>query len=267
MTIRVLLFASIVSSLAFADEIQTKDGKKIEFKSLTDEGDTLELTTPQGTKVSVKKADFDKYIPNGVKEVPLTGAAFTFDKKRKLENVDLFTKIDLKKDIVVPTWKFAGGALVGTGTRDAAAKIEASYTPPEEYDLTLIVERKETGAEVPYFVVGLVGGGKQFTFILERNLGASGLWMFKGQHPQDSGLAIPGQVFTKGKPRTFVFMVRREAFIVQLDGKDWFTWKPDWSQVSFETQFAVPSKSTLFFSVGIATYNVTKAVLTAPKEK
>jgi len=43
-----------------ADEIQTKDGKKIEFKSLIDEGDTLELTTPQGTKVSVKKADFDK---------------------------------------------------------------------------------------------------------------------------------------------------------------------------------------------------------------
>ncbi len=257
----------LLAGPGWADEIQTKDGKKIEFKTLSDEGDYWDLTTPQGTKVTVKKADFDKFIPSGVKDVPLTGAAFTFDKKRKLENVDLFTRIDLKKDIVVPTWKFAGGALIGTGTRDAAAKIEASYTPPEEYDLTLVLERKETGNEVPYFVVGLVGGGKQFTFILERNLGQSGLWLFKGQNAIDSGLGVPGQVFPKGKARTFVFMVRKEAFIVQLDGKDWFTWKADWSQVSFEGQFAVPSKSSVFFAVGIATYNVTRAVVTAPKEK
>src|SRR5581483_2395104 len=92
----------------WADEIQTKDGKKIEFKSLTDEGDTLELTTPQGTKVSIKKADFDKYIPSGVREVPLTGATFTFDKKRRLETVDILTKLpDLKKDAIGGTWKMA----------------------------------------------------------------------------------------------------------------------------------------------------------------
>jgi hypothetical protein len=252
---------------AAADEIQTKDGKRFEFKALTDEGDSWELTTPQGTKVSVKKSDFYAFIPSGLKESPLTGATFAFDKKRKLETVDLMSRIDLKKSIVVPTWRFAGGALVGTGVRDAAAKIETSYTPPEEYDLTLVLERKETGAEVPYFVVGLVGGGKQFTFILERNLGSSGLWQFKGQNPLDNGLAVPGQVFEKGKARTFVFLVRREAFIIQLDGKDWFTWKPDWTQISFEGQFAVPSKSSIFFCVGIATYNVTRAVVTAPKEK
>jgi hypothetical protein len=252
---------------SWADEIQTKDGKKVEFKALVDEGDSWELTTPQGTKVTVKKADFEKFIPSGVKDVPLTGASFTFDKKRKLETVDLFAKIDLKNNVVVPTWKLAGGALIGTGTRDAAAKLEASYTPPEEYDLTLVLERKETGAEVPYFVVGLVGGGKQFSFVLDRNLGESGLYLFKGQNAVDSGLSVPGQIFTKGKARTFVFMVRREAFIVQLDGKDWFTWKPDWSQVSFEGKFAVPSKSSIFFAVGIASYNVTKAVVTAPKDK
>jgi hypothetical protein len=264
---RCLLALLLLSVPAWPDEIQTKDGKKVEFKTLVDEGDYWDLTTSQGTKVTVKKADFERFIPSGVKETPLTGAAFTFDKKRKLETVDLFSKIDPKKDIVVPTWKFAGGSLVGTGVRDAAAKLEASYTPPEEYDLTLVLERKETGAEVPYFVVGLVGGGKQFTFILERNLGQSGLWLFKGQNAIDSGLGVPGQVFTKGKARTFVFMVRKEAFIVQLDGKDWFTWKADWSQVSFEGQFAVPSKSNLFFGVGIATYSVTKAVVTAPKDK
>ena len=47
---------------------------------------------------------------------------------------------------------------------------------------------------------------------------------------------MPGHVFTKGMAKTFVFMVRKEAFIVQLDGKDWFTWKADWSQVRLADQ-------------------------------
>src|SRR2546427_2270047 len=97
-----------IAGPGLADEIQTKDGKKIEFKALTDEGDYWELTTPQGTKVTVKKADFDKLIPSGVKEAPLTGASFTFDKKRKLTMSDILSKIDLKKDELVPTWKMAG---------------------------------------------------------------------------------------------------------------------------------------------------------------
>jgi hypothetical protein len=91
---------------AMADEIQTKDGKKYEFTLLADQGDSWELTTPHGVKVTVKKADFDKLIPSGTKEVPLTGASFTFDKKRKLETVDLLTKLgDPKKDAISGTWK------------------------------------------------------------------------------------------------------------------------------------------------------------------
>src|SRR5205809_7329509 len=94
-----------------ADEIQTKDGKKVEFKVLTDEGDSWELTTPQGTKVTIKKSDFDRFIPGGVKETPLTGASFTFDKKRKLDKVDLLAKFDAKKDGLTGTWKLNGNVL------------------------------------------------------------------------------------------------------------------------------------------------------------
>src|SRR5437016_7617002 len=110
-----LLLAPLWPSAIHADEIQTKDGKKIEFKLLADEGDFWELTTPQGTKVTVKKADFDKFIPSGVKDVPLTGASFTFDKKRKLETVDLLAKVDPKKDGITGTWKAVGGGLNGVG--------------------------------------------------------------------------------------------------------------------------------------------------------
>src|SRR5436190_14985623 len=142
----------------WADEIQTKDGKKIEFKNLSDEGDFWELTTPQGTKVTVKKADFERFSPGGMKEVPLTGASFTFDKKRKLEVLDLFTKIDPKKDALGGTWKLAGGTLVGPVQ---LGKIQTSYTPPEEYDLTIVAERKDRN---PGLAVGLIGGGRQFSW-------------------------------------------------------------------------------------------------------
>src|SRR5882672_11299097 len=121
----------------WADEIQTKDGKKFEFKLLADEGDFWELTTPQGTKVTVKKADFDKLIPSGVKEVPLTGAQFTFDKKRKLSTMDLLSRVDSKRDGITGTWKQAGGAIIGAGGMNLVAKLTSAYTPPEEYDLTI----------------------------------------------------------------------------------------------------------------------------------
>src|SRR5947207_921986 len=161
--LRISLTGLFLAVPSWADEIQTKDGKKIEFKALTDEGEFWELTTPQGTKVTVKKLDFDRLIPGGVKELPLTGATFAFDKKRKLTTVDLISKFD-PKNAIAGNWKLANGAIVGTRTSGGNAKLELKFTPPEEYDLTVVAERKETTGEAPGIVFGLIGGGRQFGF-------------------------------------------------------------------------------------------------------
>jgi hypothetical protein len=50
-----VLATLILAGTVSADELVLKDGKKIEWKTITDEGDTYEVTTPQGTKITVKK--------------------------------------------------------------------------------------------------------------------------------------------------------------------------------------------------------------------
>jgi hypothetical protein len=255
------MLALMISLPALADEIQTKDGKKIEFKTITDGGDVLEVTTPQGTQVTVKKADFDRLILSGAKETPLTGAAFSFDKKRKLETVDLFTKIDPKKDALSGAWRFAGGALVGPGQ---IGKLQTSHTPPEEYDLTLTVERKEGNGDLG---VGMIGGGRQFSFHFDwGNSPMTGFSRVNGQSFIGHGMLISGRFFEPRKPRTITFMVRKEVFIVQADGKDFFTWRADWPKVEVDNYWTVNNKGVLFLTGGDGTFTITKMTLAAPKQ-
>ena len=261
---RFLIIVLFLALPAMADELILKDGKKIEWKLLSDEGDTYEVSTPQGTKVTVKKDDVERLAKSRLPEV-LTGATFTFDKKRKLETVDLFTKIDPKKDVVGGSWKFVGSSLVGTRTGADNAKLQIGFTPQEEYDLMMTIERKETLGDAPGIMIGLIGGGKQFGFFLDRAGGLNGPTLIDGQNNLNNGLGIPGKFFEKGKPRTIVFMVRKEALIVMVDGKDYFSWKADWNKVSVEAFFAVQSKNTLFLAIESATFQIQKAVVTTPK--
>ena len=135
------------------------------------------------------------------------------------------------------------------------------YTPPEEYDLTIVAERKETAGEAPGIVFGLIGGGRQFGFFFDRANGINGPFDVAGET-----LEYPGKVFEKGKPRTLTFMIRKDVLIVMLDGKDYMGWKADWSKVSMNAFFGVQSKNTLFFTIESATFAISKAVVTAPKE-
>jgi hypothetical protein len=258
----------LLCSLALGDELILKDGKKIEWKALSDEGDTYEVTTPQGTKVTVKKDDVDRLAKSRLPEL-LTGAQFAFDKKRKLQTLDLLSRIDLKRDVLAAggtDWKAAGGTLQGT-TNGPPAKLQTNVTPPEEYDLTLVVEQKDGPGGS--FLMGLIGGGKQFLFGLGDLF--SGIDQLNGQSPNDSGSGIPGKFFTKGQARTVTFMVRKEVLIVMVDGKDYHAWKADWSKVSVKPFNAVASQNTLFmlvsrYDVVQLSYKISKMVLTAPKE-
>ncbi|MBI3857692.1 MAG: hypothetical protein HY293_18580, partial [Planctomycetes bacterium] len=136
-----------------ADELVLKDGRTIEWTNLKDEGDTYEVTTPQGTKLSIRKEDVESFTKKKAPEL-LTGATITFDKKKKLETVDLLAQIDIKKDIVSGPWRFGGRLLSGgPGQAESLSKLQIGgfQAIPEEYDLTMVVERKE--ATNGFFVV------------------------------------------------------------------------------------------------------------------
>jgi hypothetical protein len=262
-----LMMALALMTVANADELILKDGKKIEWKTLSDEGDSYEVTTPTGTKITVKKEDVDRLAKSRLPEL-LTGASFTFDKKRKMTTVDLLTKIDIKRDTVMPGWKLSNGVLTGTLQERSFAKLNIPYTPPEEYDLQLTIERKDTYGEGVGICVGLIGGGKQFGYFFERNKMSSGPSLVNGANCIDNGLGVAGKFFEKGKVRNLTFMVRRDALVVVADGKDYSIWaKPDWNTVSVDPIAAVPSKNTLFLSMESALYVITRAIVMAPKEQ
>lgn len=250
---------------AHADTFILKDGKQVEGTIVHDSGDTYEIETESGPKLHLKKMDVERILPvvKTSSGAPLTGATFTFDKKRKLDTVDLLAAIDTKRDALTGTWKLAGKAL--TFSDGQHSKLQTTYAVPDEYDLTIELSRKE-GADD--FYAGLIGGGRQFTFHFDSFKSAwSGPQLIDGKMAgPDSDVGVPGKkVFTNGTPRTAVFMVRKEGLVVRLDGKDFFAWKADWSRVSLHSVFIVPSKTAIFVGAFGSTYSITKMVLTVPK--
>jgi hypothetical protein len=247
-----------------ADTLVLKDGKAIEWKTITDAGDSYTVETSKGEKITVKKADV-KTLSGEASPVLLTGASITFDKKEKLQVVDLLSRLDLKKDALTGSWKLAAGALVAQASGDASARLQFSgFAPPDEYDLSMVLERKEGGGS---FEVGIVGDGHQVAFRFELFKTFNGLACVEGKSVQDSPYTIVQGLFEPKKPRALVFMVRKNAFVVRLDGKDFYSWKADWSKAVLESDLAVQSKNCFFLETngGGATWNVSKVIVTSVK--
>lgn len=249
-----------------ADEIVLKDGRRITWKSVVDEGDSYNVETRDGKRLTLKRSEVYRFEATApVDPLPLTGATFTFDRKGKLEVVDLLGKVNLRRDVVAGVWKASGGRLNGVGSGGENGRIQIPHTPvPEEYDLTLAIERK---AGVDNIGVGLIGGGNQFMYYFDVD---PAFGVFSGiLVPAGAGhrrvIETPGEVFPVGKLRTVVFMVRKEAFIVQVDGKDFAAWKPDWSTLSILPQCAVQRKDVLSLSIQKSGFEIHRMTLTSVK--
>jgi hypothetical protein len=155
--------------------------------------------------------------------------------------------------------------LIGTSTGAGHTRVPINYTLPEEYDMTLVVERKEG---VEDFYVGLVGGGHQFTFHFDA---FESTWT--GPHVVDgkmsgkeNGLGISGAVLAKAGPRVLTFMVRKSALIVRVDNKDYFLWKVDWSRVSLHPSFPIGDGGSPFFGLSSGSFQISKASVSTPKD-
>lgn len=250
---------------AAADTFVLKGGKQVEGTILKDNGETYEVENDKGAKVTLKKSDLEKIIPVAkASEPPITGASFTFDKKKKLETIDLFAKVDPKKDGALGSWRAEKGALVGTIAEATYSKLIVPHAPPEEYDLTLTVERREGTND---FYVGLVGGGKPFGFHFDSyNAGWNGIVQVDGQGGPASQNGVTGIFFQKGKPRTITFMVRKHGLWLLADGKDYFLWKARWEGVSLDPRLAGPeNKGQILVGTYASAFAITKIALTAPK--
>lgn len=245
-----------------ADEIVLKDGKKIAWTSIKDLGETYEVDTA-GVKTTVRKADVDRITTVVGKEAaPLTGASFTFEKKKKLTITNLLAGLDLKKAIFQGNWSLKGAELAGSAGADANARLVFPGQVPEEYDLALEIARKGGDGD---FLIGLVADGKQGLFALDA-AGCTVSGFCLNGRALDASSGVPGRFFTGAAARSVVCMVRKTGIVVQVDGKDFLSCPAaDFPKLVVGPVHAVPSQDSLFFVCWKGSYSVTKAVLSTPK--
>ncbi len=244
---KTLALLTLLAATCLADEVVMKDGRKIEFKSVEDTGETYTIVTPENSRVVVKRADVEAFAKTEP-ATPLTGAAVSFDKKLKTDTVDLLKKASPEKDSLAGSWKFAGSALACSAGQDGAARLQIPFKPAaEEYNLTLVVERADGDDNVGIGFPTPGGGSAMLHLDVDRG---SYLGVLS---PEGAGhrkvCSAPGKQLTAGKPRILVLMVRKASLVVQVDGKDVLTSRMDWSKVSILPQCAAGADSFVLFAL------------------
>ena len=66
---------------------------------------------------------------------------------------------------------------------------------------------------------------------------------------EGNGTRVQGGQFKLGDSRSIRLMIRREAFIAQIDGKDLLRWKADWTKVSLQRTLEIPQKDRAFLGL------------------
>lgn len=228
--VKTFTLALLLAVPALADEVVMKDGRKIEFKSLEDSGATYIVTTPEGARVVLKRSEVEGLAKTEPASA-LTGASFSFDKKAKLDSVDLLKKVETQ-DFVAGVWKLdKDGSLSCESASNCSCQFR--YTPTtDEYNLTFVIERLEgddnVGVSFP------VPGGHQAQYFFDVDHGKYSAILTPGGPEGHLKASTPatGKQLPPKKARTVVLMVRKTGLVVQVDGKDVTTFRSDWSKIT-----------------------------------
>jgi hypothetical protein len=249
-----LLLSALMAGLAEADEIVLANGTSIRWKSIVQAGDQLDVVSIDGQKLKVKKGDVVRITvdPPGT---PLIGATFT---KKPLAPVDLLTKINAKRDSLSGNWHLAGGSLRVDLPPGAPAILEVPYSPPEEYDLAVTVERTD-GAD--RLVVGLAAAGKAFGISLGATTG--GLYCLDNAGPEANETGKPQKepLLPRGKARTIVCKVRKTGVGCTVDGTVLVDWQQGFNRITEPGGWIPTAKGKLFLSAA-GGFKVTRMIVT-----
>jgi hypothetical protein len=249
------LALSLAGGVALADEVVLRDGRRIQWKSVSTDGDAYTVETKDGKRFTFRKSEIERFsmedaAPEGK---ALTGASFSMDPKRCV-TTDLLLKA--KVETTNGAWKHVGKTLVNTGENPSRVSVSFDHELPEEYDLTLSIERVSGNFG---FDIGIVQGDVTGTFLFDAfNCGCSMFGMIGGQYATKTD----GQIFRPGKARTVKVSVRRDAVLVQLDGKDFWKSRLDWKAVTAFGDIPVPEKRRLFVCAAGGSWKVSTVSMT-----
>ncbi len=145
--------------------------------------------------------------------------------------INLLRLVDPRLDVIEGEWASVGGSL-SLNSRTPWARVEIPYLPPDEYELTIVFERKEGDQ-----AIGIGLGHKATVFSLfidgfaERG-GLSGLDMLDGFLLDKNPSALKGLVTKVGTPCTAVCTVRKTGVTVTVDGKPYVQFPGPYSRLT-----------------------------------
>lgn len=175
--------------------------------------------------------------------------------------VNLLRMIDPRQDSILGDWSFETGILVSPTAEWARAQVP--YTPPDEYDLTLIVERREGGDSV---VVGLGQGKSNFALWIDGHPakgGRTGLDLLDGVVVENNPASVTGMFLTNGKPSTILIAVRKTGVSATIDGKTVLHWQGNFNRLAQSPVWkARDTRSPLFLGAYGSRVHFSKFVLT-----
>jgi len=239
-----------------ADDLVLRDGKRIQWRVLEDKGESYEVETDAGRKLTIKKSDVVRFEKADPKGMPLTGAAFTFDVKKDADVSNLLRGVDASKPIA-GVWSMEPGPLLITPATPHG-RIVIPYDFPAEYDVHVTLQkRKGDGA----FYLGLPVGARRMM------VGVDGTGGIEGGVDSVIETSFKEKIFRDQKMRSLVFSVRSNRFVLTVNGKVMVDWKnADYTKVSLPEK--IDSKDQgLMVGVYDTVYALSGLVVVHPKRQ
>jgi len=171
---------------------------------------------------------------------------------KKAMPVDLIPKAEIPKD---GTWRVVAKTLCVDAVFPVREILTFSQEIPEEYDLTVIIERMDDTKKD--FAVGLPFGEYSCAYHFDTwDATKNSVALLAGQE----GESTPGPTFRKGKSRTAKFSVRKDGLTVELDGRKFWKGKIAWAKATTVSAISV-EKSKLFLVASGGQWKVSGFVL------
>jgi hypothetical protein len=168
--------------------------------------------------------------------------------------VDLMPLLDTTRDKVLGDWQLNAGTLSTAGAD--SARLQIPFTPPAEYEWTVVAERtEETGHGL---VLGFVAGGNQSTLIMDGfGRTASGLETLDGAKGNANPTTYRQRILPAHQSVTIVLKVLKDRVIATYDGKTFVDWTGDINRLGVNDRWKVPNANQLFIGAQ-APFRITK---------
>jgi serine/threonine protein kinase len=198
-----------------------------------------------------------------VLEQRATSKTSTVTLPRDSQSVNLLALIDPARDGKNGEWIFDGDSLVTPSVRQAV--LEIPFEPPEEYELTAVVERKsgDNGLHI-----GLVAANSQTIMAIDvgdfdRGTKGSGLHTLDGKsfEANETYRKVDRLVLREGTTHTIVCNVRKQHLEVTCDGESLVDWRGDFRRLSAGDFLGKRTPGRLFLGDWESVFHISKLVL------